>query len=291
MRMLRLKHNLPQEVVAAWGGVSARQYGYFESGLARLAWNTIQKLKSTFEGLDKGEVVVDRARPLNLLDEEDFLSIQQNMLRSSDHTYRNLWFFGVRRLPVLTETIYQNKWAENLCEREISYNVFLVLNKPMDELTIQLLRSAVSNISAQVKASAAHKHGRINIFGLTNGEKVNVDIERQYQELQRHLKENFKGIAEATGPHNMFTSTFKACRAILLYGWLRSIVFYEDHLDANSFAAVFLDNLSNDPQCSGKGESGWTFLTRNARSDLLLHIRAFTLALSKKTKKPSVAST
>lgn len=275
----RIKHNLTQQQVAGWAQVSQRHYSYFEAGRARLAWNTINALNSRFDRLDKGEMVVDLASPVNLLQEDQFLSVQQRMLNDSP-TYKNLWLFGVRRLPVLTETAYQDKWVENL-NGGISYNVFLVLDEPMDARTLQLFQSAVSGISTRVKAGNTAGHGRIVVHGLTNNGDDANEIKQQFSLLKAHLEKHFKGVAEATGPHLLTSPDFERCRAILLYGWLRSIVFYEDSLDANSFAAVFLENISNDPQCSGDGESGWTFLTRRAVSELHLNIRAFIAQVQK----------
>ena len=254
----------------------------FESGLARLAPKQIEMLASRFERLEKGiGIEVLEFRPLNLLSEKEFLVIQQKML--ADSKYNNLWFFGVRHLPVLRDAAYEEKWAENIGEKGICYNIVMVLDKLMDESKFERLQGIISRISRKVEEIGDDRHGKINILGVTIGKTKekgfkNSELGRHceyFNRLKLHFTNQFKDYVSINGPFSMAESKYEKCRAILHYGWLRSVVCYLGDRGINSFASVFLEYISNNPRCRDSGESGWTFLSPDATDILLVNIREF----------------
>lgn len=278
IRERREKHQLSQEDLAAWIGVSQRKFSYFEEARGRLSARQIQTINTNLDVLDRGGSVADIALPLNLLDEDQFLAIQQKRL-SEPNRYIKIYLFGVRRLPVLKQQAYQEKWVENLMGL-ISYQVFLRLDSLADVDIIPELEKAVSKISEGLLGVKQTNRGAITVYGLTSWSKTHPQLKARFAEFQEHLKQ-FKGISAAEGPYEMVKPWFDGCRELLLYGWLRSVVFYEDSRGAHSFAAVYLNEVSNDPECSDDGEEGWTFLGHGPTLKLGERIRVFDQAIKK----------
>jgi DNA-binding XRE family transcriptional regulator len=277
-RERRKRRKIAQSVAASWIGVSQRQLSLVEAGKAGLTDDQILTLSSQFEKIEKG-VVLDALefRPLNLLPENEFLSVQQTML--ANWKYNDLWFLGIRHLPVLKERRYQDAWVNNL-QNGTSYNLIMVLDKLMESSAFGLLQKALSEISGRLEKEAK-PHKKITIYGLTiretnTNEKGPLAMTREsYAKFKSHFDTYYSNFAEVKPTVNITDPDFDECRAILHYGWLRSVVCYEGERGRNSFAAVYLDHLSNNPQSSADGESGWTFLSPITTTDLQTHIAQF----------------
>lgn len=279
VRRERLK--LSQAQVALWLGIAARKYGYFESGRARLTPKQLATVATSLERLEKGELYL-RYHPLNFLSESEFLAVQQKML--NEWKYTDFWFFGLQQLPVLREVTYQQAWAENLYANT-NYHLIWCLDEPMEAATFQLLQISITEVLErlgilQTKESKAAA-GQIKLYPVTignpeaKGEENVGENYRRFNKLKAHLETNYRKHAVVYAPLGMHAPQFAKCRPILHYGWMRSVVCYEGERGANSFAALLHEHVSNDPKCSGDGESGWTFMTRAATANLLFHVHSF----------------
>jgi hypothetical protein len=278
IRERRKRFKFPQSLVANWIGVSQRQLSLVEAGKAGLTDEQVVKLNLEFDKRKKGTVLDALAfRPLNLLPENEFLSIQQTIL--TEWEYPDLWFFGIRHLPVLRESRYQDMWAANL-QSGISYNLIMILDKIVDEPSFQHLQNVLSDISGRLEKDQK-QHKTITIYGLIIRKMAEDESGplaktcRSYSQMKAHFDQHYPNFVNVKNMENIADAGFDECRAILHYGWLRSVVYYQGDRGQKSFAAVLLDNISNNPKCSRDGESGWTFLSPTATADLQTHIAHF----------------
>jgi len=286
VRTRRKRLKLSQNDLASWIQVKPRRYGYFETGRARLTTSQIAEIEARLDAAEKGDEYL-RHRPLNLLPERNFLSVQQKL--RTGRKYSDFWLFGLRHLPILRDATYETAWRENL-RSGINYRLVWCLDEELSDVTVQLLETTISKVVVSAHADSAAGVGTVTIYGICIGDpkesrrsrasSLLVKEAAQFSELAKRFKKLGPQQAIITkGPIVMSGAKYETCRPILHYGWLRSVVFYQGAQDLDSYAAVFLENVSNDPKASGSGESGWTFLTPFATAALRIHIRAFAEAV------------
>jgi transcriptional regulator with XRE-family HTH domain len=283
VRARRKRLKLSQTDVAAWIHVRPRRYGYFETGRARLTPQQIQEIEARLDAVEKGEEFL-RHRPLNLVPERNFLSVQQKLLKG--RKYSDFWLFGLRQLPVLRDSTYQSIWHENLKDG-INYRLVWCLDEELSDVTIQLFQTTISQIVSSLPTAGKKKQGKVTIYGVCIGDPENEKLQtrtagaqpsllvKQSEQFRKLAGSPFSSFVTIKGPIVISRPEFERCRPVVHYGWLRSVVFYQGAEDLHSYAAVFLENVSNDPRASGHGDVGWTFLTPVATAALRVHIRAF----------------
>jgi len=264
----RVALGVTQGTAAKWLGISQRKLSYFENGRSELTKEELNLAETHFDRLKRGDFLWD-VPSLNLLPEPQFIMIQQSIIKNS--AWKDFWFFGIQKLPVLTQASYEETWADNLANG-INYRLFWVLQDHNPGL-YKNVQNAFSRVADLVKKKNKSPHGSIFLYGIAIG-NINDPAVQAFAAIGKHFKEHFPNTVKPSSLLDFSLARFEKCRSILQYGWQSSVVLYVDKSGAKTFAATFLENVSNDPK---GGEKGWTFFNPDATGVLESITDAFQL--------------